>query len=78
MVLDPSAVACGYLGRKLEDDDQLEGAYCQAGKEDGKPDRKEGLTQQALGHRGLPEEAIVAATPSKQGAQHEEAQPTPS
>lgn len=78
MVLGPSVVECGYLGRKLEDDDQLEGADCQTGEENGKPERKEGLTQQARGHRGLPEEAVEAATPSYQGTQHEEAQPTPS
>lgn len=78
MVSGPSVVECGHLGRKLEDDDQLEGADCQAGEEDGKPERKEGLTQQARRHRGLPEEAIEAATSGHQGTQHEEAQPTPS
>lgn len=78
MVLGPSVVECGYLGRKLEDEDQLEGADCQAGEEDGKPKRKEGLTQQACRHCGLPEEAIKAATPHSQGPQHEEAQPASS
>lgn len=45
MVLGPSVVEHGDLGGKLEDDDQLEGADCQAGEEDRKTERKEGLTQ---------------------------------
>lgn len=78
MVSDPGVVEGGYLGRKLEDKDQLEGADCQAGQEDGKTEGKEALAQQARGQGRLPEEAIEPAAAPCQGAQHEEAQPAPS
>jgi hypothetical protein len=73
MVLDPGMVECGYLGGKLEDDNQLERADCQARQKDGETEGKEGLAQQASGHCGLPKETIEAAATRCQGAQHEEA-----
>ena len=78
MVLDPRVKECGHLGRKLEDEDKLERADCQAGQEDGKTKGKEALAQQACGQHGLPKKAIEAAAAPCQGAQHEEAHSAPS